>query len=375
VTTEGPPPPSAPLTAAVFHQLVDELAHLERRLELAEVPLDETTVLEGYKWIFSILAVGLDAHVWADTSRPRFVDIVGPYRKWGGDNADAYYQYAPIDPARTYRVRGIRGDAVYLSLTVYGGPDDGRYSERIVGTVNDRALDIADDGSFELVLSPEPHPGAWIKLEPDAVCAITRDYLVDPVEGRRARWRIDAVDPPPTRRETDADLARRFGAALTWLRDQAAIVPIPLGVPNTVDEPYPVPSQTFGWAAGDAAYAMGSYELGDDEVLVIDGRSPACAFWNVCLWNQFLHTYDYAYERVTLNGGQVIYEPDGSWRIVVAPGDPGHPNWISTAGHHRGRIWFRWFLPDETPSRPTARAMTLSQWAGTERDRPRPEGL
>src|ERR1700690_352775 len=219
----------APLTAAVFHELVDELRALEARLQLPEVPLDELSLLEGYKWIFSILAVGLDAQVWADRDRPRFVDIVGPYRKWGGDNADAYYQYAPIDPARTYRVRGRVGDAAYLSLTVYGGPDDGRYSERIVGTVNDRMLDIADDGSFEITLSPDPHDGAWIKLEPDAVCAITRDYLIDPVQGRRAEWHIESVDPPPTRREDDGDLARRFRATLTWIRDQAAIVPIPLG--------------------------------------------------------------------------------------------------------------------------------------------------
>ena len=359
-TGTGTSPPQAPLTAAMFHELIDELARLEGRLHLAETPLDEATVLEGYQWIFSILAVGLDAHVWADADRPRFVDIVGPYRKWGGDNADAYYQYAPIDPTRTYRVRGRRGDAVYLSLTVYGGPDDGRYSERIVGTVNDRMLDMADDGSFEIILSPHPHEGAWIKLEPDAVCALTRDYLVDPVEGRRVQWRIDAVDPPPTRRQTDADMARRFRAAITWLRDQAAIVPIPLGEPNTVDEPYPVPSQTFGWAAGDAAYAMGSYQLADDQVLVLEGRSPACAFWNVCLWNQFLHTYNYDYERVTLNGGQVVYEADGSWRLVIAPADPGHRNWISTAGHQRGRIWFRWFLPDETPVRPTARVMAAA---------------
>jgi hypothetical protein len=356
---------AAPLTAAAFHELLDELANLESRLSLPEVPLDETSVLEGYQWIFSILAVGLDAQVWADKDRPRFVDIVGPYRKWGGDNADAFYQYAPLDPTRTYRVRGRIGDAVYLSLTVYGGPDDGRYSERIVGSVNNRELDIDDDGSFEIVLSPHHHDGAWIELQPDAVCAITRDYLVDPLEGRRVQWRIDAVDPPATRRETDADLARRFRCALTWLRDQAAIVPIPLGEPNTVDEPYPVPSQTFGWAAGDAAYAMGSYELADDEVLVLEGRSPPCAFWNVCLWNQFLHTYDYAYERVTLNGGQVVYEPAGSWRLVVAPQDPGHPNWISTAGHHRGRIWFRWFLPDETPPRPAARVTTRSDLGGS----------
>lgn len=354
----------APLTAAAFRALLAELATLEERLSLPEVPLDTLSLLEGYKWIFSILAVGLDAYVWADTARPRFVDIVGPYRKWGGDNADAFYQYAPIDPARTYRVHGRRGDAVYLSLTVYGGPDDGHYSERIVGSLNDRELRVDDEGRFSFVLSPDhdpdgPEPG--IRLAPDAVCAITRDYLVDPVSGARAVWHIEAQDPPATRREDDADLARRFGAARTWLRDQAAIVPIGLGDPNTVDEPYPVPARTFGWAAGDAAYAMGSFDLGSDQALVLEGRSPPCAFWNVCLWNQFLHTYDYAYERVTLNGGQVAYEADGSWRLVVAHRDPGHPNWISTAGHPRGRIWFRWFLPERTPGRPAARVVPLAE--------------
>src|ERR1700722_6963888 len=145
-----PPAPersaSAPLTAAVFHELIDELAALEGRLQLPDIPLDELSVLEGYKWIFTILAVGLDAQVWADPGRPRFVDIVGPYRKWGGDNADAFYQYAPIDPERTYVVTGRKGDADYLSLTVYGGPSDGRYSERIVGTINDRGPEFADAG-------------------------------------------------------------------------------------------------------------------------------------------------------------------------------------------------------------------------------------
>jgi hypothetical protein len=52
-----------------------------------------------------VLQVAFDVYVWADPDRPRFVDIVGPYKKWGGDNADAFYQFAPIDPRRTYRVR------------------------------------------------------------------------------------------------------------------------------------------------------------------------------------------------------------------------------------------------------------------------------
>jgi hypothetical protein len=114
-----------------------------------------------------------------------------------------------------------------------------------------------------------------------------------------------------------------------------------------------------GWAAGDASYAMGSYQLDDDQAMVIRGRSPECAFWNLCLWNPFLHTYNYDYERVTINGAQVRYEADGSWVIVISPTDPGHPNWVSTAGHHRGRIWFRWFLPDETPEQPDVEMVSV----------------
>jgi hypothetical protein len=227
-----------------------------------------------------------------------------------------------------------------------------------VGTVNDRDdLEIGPDGSFELVLGPA-RPAGWdgpfLKLEPDAVVAITRDYLQDPVHGARCTWHIESENPPRQWREDDADLARRFRAAATWVRDQAHLVPLGLGEPNHIDEPYPVQKVTFGWAAGDAAYAMGSYDLGPEEALVIRGRSPECAFWNLCLWNQFMHTYNYDYERCTINGAQAVPEADGSWTIVVAHDDPGHPNWVSTCGHPRGRLWFRWFYPAETPDAPTA---------------------
>ena len=338
-------------SSEAFHAILTTLGDTERALQ-SRGDLDELALLESYQWMFSLLQVGLLGQVWADPSRPRFVDIVGPYLKWGGDNADAFYQYAKLDPARTYRVTGQRGDASYLSLTVYGGPDDGHYSDRIVGSLNDRQVDIAADGTFELWLSPELQDGPTILLAPDAVAALTRDYLDDPVSGRRATWSIEAVEPAKKQALTDADLGRRLTAADTWLRDQAAIV-LGIGDANTVDEPYPVPTATFGWAAGDAAYAMGSFVLDEDQVMLVRGRSPECAFWNVCLWNPFLHTFDYAYDRVTINGTQVVYEPDGSWEIAIAAQDPGHPNWISTQGHRSGRIWFRWFLPGHTPDRPT----------------------
>ncbi|MGZ4680859.1 MAG: DUF1214 domain-containing protein [Acidimicrobiales bacterium] len=374
-STDVPADRPAAATGAAVRDLLAAVAGLEAQILAGDKALpDETALLEGYRWMFAILQVGVDAFVTADSSRPRFTEIVGPAKKWGGDNSDAFYQYAPIDPTRTYRVRGLKGDAVYFSLTVYGGPDDGHYSERIVTSINMTDLTIGDDGFFEFVLSPQEHIAVpWLKLEPDAVCVITRDYLEQPGSGRRLEWQIDAIDGHDDGwRLTDADQARRFRAAATWVRDQAAIVPVVLADPNTVAEPYPVPTTTFGWAAGDASYAMGSFELAEDEALVVEGRSPDCAFWNCCLWNELLHTFNYDYEvegaagtsRVTINGAQTTYEPDGSWRLVISERDPGVPNWLWTQGHTHGLIWFRWFLPDVTPDRPTTRVVKVAEVAG-----------
>ena len=350
----------APKTSAAFEKLLGVVGSLDERFAGID---DEQTAVEGYRWILSILHVGAEVWLFGDSQRPRFVDIVGPTKKWGGDNTDAAYQYAAIDPNRTYRVTGRAGDAVYLSLTVYGGPDDGRYSTRIVGTANSRdGFDVGDDGTFEIWVSrAEPdRPGVgWIQLDDDAVAAVTRDYRIDPASAR-AEWRIECVDGEGDGVLTDDDMARRFGYVATWLEEQASIVPVQPPVVNEVADPYPVPQQTFGWAAGDAAYAFGGFDLADDEALVVRGRSPECAFWNLCLWNPFLHTYDDAYARVTINGGQIEYEPDGSWEVVVAGRDPGHRNWLATQGHRAGLLWFRWFLPEHTPEKPTTEVVRLT---------------
>jgi hypothetical protein len=160
---------------------------------------------------------------------------------------------------------------------------------------------------------------------------------------------------------TDVDMAARLRRTANFIRDLLNVSPVPTPFDaNTVQEPYVQQAVTYGWAAPDVAYAMGRYELAPDETLVIEGRSPECAFWNLCVWNPFMCTYDYRYHRCTVNGGQVRYEPDGSWRIVVSRNDPRHPNWLTTAGHDQGLLWFRWFLPVGVPERPTTRVVKLS---------------
>ena len=200
-----------------------------------------------------------------------------------------------------------------------------------------RSLDIAADGTFEFVLGPR---------------AARRRRRVAPARARRRRARSRAttsstpctagassgtsrpIDPPatvpPGRRRSRPPVPRRAsrGCASRPRSCRSRSASRTRSTSRTRCR-----QQTFGWAAGDAAYAMGSFDLADDEALVIRGRSPECAFWNLCLWNPFLHTYNYDYERVTINGGQVqlrgrrLVDDRGRRRAI-----PGHPNWVSTAG-------------------------------------------
>src|ERR1700733_14878704 len=140
-------------TETAFDELLAEVRATQARM-VEQLADDEPTLLEAHKWVLSILQVAAEVNVWADRGRPRFIEIVGPYKKWGGDNADAFYCYAPIDPTRTYRVKLEPGDAVYMSLTIYGGPDDGRYSTRIVGSANSQGAERDADGAIHIVISP-----------------------------------------------------------------------------------------------------------------------------------------------------------------------------------------------------------------------------
>ena len=107
VMTDDTPQTYGVATAAAVRELLELMRVFEERFSDRGPRAGRRAVrARGYRWIFTIVHVGMQAHFWADAQRPHFVDIVGRYNKWGGDNSDAFYQYAPIDPTKTYRVPG-----------------------------------------------------------------------------------------------------------------------------------------------------------------------------------------------------------------------------------------------------------------------------
>jgi len=368
-------------SSAAWRELIDGLAGFDSAFLTGDRAVtDGRTVAEGYRMIGTLLGVALDTYLYAEPSRPVFVDVNTPFRRdrrWGGDNTDAYYCLAPIDPARRYRVSGRRGDSAYFSLTVYNEPSPGAWSDRVVGVLRDTDLGIAADGTFDCVLGtsrPEGYDGPFIELAADAAVVMTRDYQVDPFAGRRVEWQIEALEPPDPIRHDDAETAAGLRSALTWLRTMFAIVPLAVGVrgddahnlghevagtANTFADPYRVPDANFGWSATDACYSFGSFDLADDEALVVTHQPPDCRFWNLVVWNPFMGTHNAGDGPTSVNHGTAVPNPDGTVTVVISRALGKHPNAVTTVGSPRGNLAFRWFLADEVPAPPRVELVRL----------------
>jgi len=353
-----------------FRDLLDTLRDLDRSfLEGDRAVSDDRHVADGYRQVLTTLGVALDTYLFAEPSRPRFVDTNTPFRRdrrWGGDNTDCYYALCPVDPTRRYRVSGNRGDSVYFSVTAYNEPAPGTWSDRVVAIVRDSDLEYDADGGFTFDLGPLP----------DAAVLLTRDYQADPLTGRRVTWEIEAYDEPEPIRHGSDETAAALRASAAWLRTMFAIVPLTVGVrsddthtigheitqrANDFGDPYQVGDANFGWSARDAAYSFGSFVLEDDEALVVTHRPPSCRFWNFVVWNQFMATHNADDARCSVNGTQAVANSDGTVTVVVSRRRLDHPNAVSTVDYPRGNLAFRWFLADQVPAKPEVRLVKAAE--------------
>lgn len=372
----APTPPYDASTA--WRELVAGLAELDTTfLDGDRAVPDETGVVGGYRMLATLLGVAFDTYLFPDTARPRFVETVTPHRRdrrWGGDNTDAWYLLCVLDPARHYRVTGRRHDSVYFSLTVYNQPAPGAWSDRVIGVVNDSDLTFTPDGEFELRMGPQ-RPVGWtgpfIELADDAFVALTRDYQGDPLTGRPVDWEIEAVDEPGPVQRSDAATATALRSALAWMRTMLAIVPTPLAQradeatlghqtahgANEFADPYQVPDFVFGWSATDACYAFGSFDLAPDEALEITFTPPACRFWNLTVWNEYMAGSNATDGRTSLNIETAVPHDDGTVTVLLGRDLPDHPNGITTLDLPRGNLALRFFHAEQVPERPVTRVV------------------
>jgi hypothetical protein len=342
--------------AKAFSDLMSLLKSYENKFRWRRLLTRDNEFAEGYSAMLDLLAVGLDCYIHNSPDAPRFVRLVSPIRKIGGDNADALYYFAPLNPGARYRIEGTMGSAAYLAFTTYGGDTPKEF--HIVANTSTPDVTINDDGTFEIEIAPNASGANTLRTDETTNCVIVRRYYLDK-DAMESDPGAESIEPhrPPSVPPllTGEEMGKRIRQLEQFLRGWFKITPIPLPpIPpayNKMTPPRQASADSGHWSTPDNIHSFGFFKLAEDEGLVIKGRSPECLYWSVHLWNPYLQTYDYANYPCALSSSEVELAQDGSWELLVSHRDPGHPNWISTTGHPRGFVYFRWLKSASVPEK------------------------
>lgn len=319
---------------------------------------------EGYRYLTRLTRLALEKYLeHADPLAPTFYRLSHETAKIGCDNPDSYYQNAAIDGSCEYRLYGTRGTIPYLGIGAYYGHYGSNARSGCSGYLEGGQIETGPDGSLEIILSAKPHPGNWIRLDPDCSMLIVRQNYLDrstEIPADLTLERIGADGPPAPL--SSAQLASGLRGAAAYVAGTANLFANWAEgfrkQPNRILEMDP---KVTGGAHGDPNihFYMGWWELADDQALVVEAMPPPCQYWNFQLNNVWMESLDYRYLPISTNKHTTTYRPDGSFRIVVAAENRGFANWMDTAGHRRGTMGLRWVKASHFPM-PSARVVRLN---------------
>jgi hypothetical protein len=325
---------------------------------------DARDLAEGYDYLAGNIQASLQL-AWAyQRDFPYFAQSTGPYTKMGLDNPDTLYFHSYLRDDAEYVVTGRRGSTVDLSFQVLNGDYSPVEVPDSLTAFDDRAIEIAGDGTFELRFGPaRDNPGRnYFTLGAGSAMLLVREVYSDWNRERRGTISIRRADragcAPPA--PDTGTLAKRYSVAgkilLSRLRTFLAFpewfyLPLPV---NTLTPPRPTPG---GLATQFSS--VGHYDLEDSQAMIVTvpaaGRDTA-PYQGIQLGSLWYISLDYINHQTSLTADQARTDPDGRMRFVVSERDPGVANWLERTGHRRGYLQIRWqrltreLKPDDGPA-------------------------
>ncbi|MCB9390014.1 MAG: DUF1214 domain-containing protein [Acidimicrobiia bacterium] len=337
------PTPGALRPEALWAEFTELLNSASSVFAWEGLELDDLDRAEGLRYLARLTENAIaNMMSTASPKHPRFRLLSNGF---GMDNPDNHYLGAPVDARYTYRVTGNVGRLSYLSFAA----QNQNYAQReaITGGADhiDASQLITDsDGAFAITASADERPGNWLRLAPDTTLLLVRQTRADPTSERWVDIGIENLDvdmsPPPLRpdriqHKLQAVALYTAGAAnwfVDWVRPW-------LATPNQTTLSDPAEQQRVG---GDPRILSqsGYWTLAPDEALVVRFVPPPCDYWNFQLANIWAECLD-ARRPIWRNNATAQVDEDGSVTLVIAHADPGHPNWLDTAGHRHGLMHAR----------------------------------
>lgn len=348
-----------------WEKLIDELRPLGDAMR-ARVPArlrdDPQVMAESMRLLLSGLARASSDAIVGDRRHPMFVPELNISQNIFQPNADTIYKSALIEKGGSYLLRGDRG-TVRMIILAQMGPDTLRTGQHtpLLGQIDFDDLTVEQDGSFELIISPERpdgYQGDWFALDPLCEKLMVRIVSCDWGVEREPRFGIARLDVDEAKgRPTVAQLHAAFDE-MAFITKVCALA-FPTHVEELRDEGYLNKLKIFDVSQMSGLqgqfYYEGAYELADDEALISEVRVPASyRYWSIILTNDLYETTDWYNNQASLNDMQGVVDPDGVFRTVISAQDPGVHNWLDTSGYSGGAIQGRWFEASEKPM-PTLR--------------------
>lgn len=395
---------------AAFDRMIDKLQAARDAIDNPELyppPATERTLAEGYRYVMGFMLAGIERAL-DDPLYPRFRRAIQPMNRSTIDNSDAVYLAAEIDGNHSYRIRGRAGDSrhwrgekpvagtrapqyvIFELASGYAG-DSGSLREMMPGTrintstLDSHALQVAPDGSFEILVAPEKpqgYTGNFMLSRRDSrgtefvgrflTCReLFHDWAnEDVLDLEILRIGCESEPRPPldaagavAMMDRAGEIARNqvhfWNAFNTITLETYGKVPGMPSINGDSDKPFmPTndmnPPNALGLATGGGQstnlYAGGIYLLELEEALVMESTVPVPpSFMGFHLSNLWGESLDFESYQSNLNGHTMEPSSDGVYRWVVAHSDPGVPNWVDTTGLPHGYLTVRWTYPEQPP--------------------------
>jgi hypothetical protein len=329
---------------------------------------DEIDLAEGVRHLARMATLTLvGSFENKDAGHPYFWPALDPHRKMGGDNPQGLYLSAPVNGTDTFVVRGTRGSARWVSMLTGRGPTAHAAGLEPFGhALFAPDLLVEHDGTFEVVISPDPHAGNWVRSDEHSATFLVRQFFgtphdVDPMQLTIENRTRGDLPPAPLALAGALEALGRAGAMFARMVPMMQAELLAKGAAkNTFATDIGDPTSTSGGVPGGNAVTA-RWALEPDEALVIEVVPPTpCAYWDVQVGNGWYESFDYRHVFSGLTCEGVHTGADGSAIVVLAQHDPGTANWLETAHHREGHIAVRWQLTEGRLPLPRTTVMKVS---------------
>jgi len=344
------------IDGSAWSEFCDALKRSGEQVLRSDTPADPLTRAEGFRYLTRLLRLSLEKNIeFSNPGFPQFYSLSHETAKIGNDNPDNFYQNCEISGQYDYRITGHRGTVPYLSIETKAGSYGSTGTMAPTGHIELEDLNIAADGTFELIVSTTPHEGNWLPMTADSDNLLVRQTFFDRANEQRANLQIECLNADGDSILQPELFVDQLVNVPRFIEGTAGLFVDWMQIFAEHKNQLPANDQQMCLTAGgdpSIHYHNSYWELEDDEALVIEAKTiPNCRTWNIQISNYWLESLDFRYHKISVNKHTASYNKDGSVTIVLAHQNPGgkYPNYLETAGHNLGSMLFRWIEADSFP--------------------------